>query len=92
VTIGTTAISNGTGTIAVIKQNSGKLTLNIANTYTGGTTLNSGILNINNSSALGTIAGTFVINGGIIDNSSGGLITTVNYPQTWVIIYVYWYK
>jgi autotransporter-associated beta strand protein len=57
----------------------GILTLNQANTYTGGTTLNSGTLNINNASALGTIAGTFTINGGTID-ASGGAITTVNYP------------
>ncbi|MGA3288104.1 MAG: autotransporter-associated beta strand repeat-containing protein, partial [Bacteroidota bacterium] len=81
VTIGTTVISNGTGSIAVVKQNSGKLTINTANTYTGGTTLNAGTLNINNSSALGTIAGTFTINGGTIDAASA--ITTVNYLQAW---------
>jgi fibronectin-binding autotransporter adhesin len=81
VTIGTTVISNGTGSIAVVKQNSGKLTINTANTYTGGTTLNAGTLNINSPSALGTIAGTFTINGGTIDAASA--IATVNYPQAW---------
>ena len=45
--------------------------------------LRAGTLNINNSSALGTVAGTFIINGGTVDNTSGGIITTLNYPQTW---------
>src|SRR5207248_991422 len=33
--------------------------------------------------ALGTVAGTFTIAGGTIDNTSAGEITTVNYPQAW---------
>ena len=79
VLVSTTAISNGTGTTAITKQNSGTLTLNFANTFTGGTTLNSGTLNINNASALGTIAGTFTITAGTI-NTPSGAISTSNYP------------
>ena len=70
----------GNGSGGITYSGTGTLTLNQANTFTGGTTLNSGTLNINNASALGTIAGTFTIAGGTINNTSGGAITTVNYP------------
>jgi fibronectin-binding autotransporter adhesin len=72
-------IGNGAGN-AITKAGNGTLTLSGANTYTGGTTLNAGTLNINNASALGT--GTFTINGGTIGNTSGGAIS-VNNAQTW---------
>jgi fibronectin-binding autotransporter adhesin len=72
----------GNGSGGVTYSGTGTLTLNQANTFTGGTTLNSGTLKINNASALGTVAGTFTIAGGTIDNSSGGTITTINYPLT----------
>jgi autotransporter-associated beta strand protein len=71
------------GPYALTKNGSGTLTLPTANTYTGGTTLSAGTLNINNPSALGTSAGTFTIAGGTIDNTSGSDITTVDYPQSW---------
>lgn len=83
VSVTTTAITKGTGDIALIKQNSGTLTLSTINTFTAGSTLSTGTLNINNSQALGTAAGTFIINGGTIDNTTGSAITTLNYPQTW---------
>jgi autotransporter-associated beta strand protein len=76
----------GTGVIggaaALTKSGSGALTLTSANTYSGGTTLNSGTLNINNASALG--AASFSINGGSLGNTSGAPITlTANNPQNW---------
>jgi autotransporter-associated beta strand protein len=43
------------------------LTITHANTYSGFTTLNGGVLNINNNTALGT--STFVINGGLVGNT-----------------------
>src|SRR5438876_1057301 len=55
----------------------GIITLAGANTYSGGTTLASGTtLRINNATALGT--GTFTINGGTIDNTTGASITLSN--------------
>lgn len=79
----TNAISNTTGTTAVLKQNSGVLTMAVANTYTGGTTFSAGTLNINNASGLGDVTSTFTITGGSIQNTTGGLISTVNYPMNW---------
>lgn len=73
------AISNGSATsVALVKNGSGALTLSTSNSYTGGTTLNAGTLNINHASALGA-SGTFTIAGGSIDNTSGADITTNNY-------------
>lgn len=72
---------SGTGNInsgSVSLLGSGTVTLDTANSYSGGTTLNSGQLNINNggtasATAIGT--GNFNINGGTIDNTSGSDVT-----------------
>ncbi len=45
------------GTGSLVKNGGGTLTLGVANTYSGQTTINSGALRITNASALGTIAG-----------------------------------
>jgi hypothetical protein len=58
----------------------GNLGLSGSNSFTGGVILNTGILNIRSSNALGTIAGDFVINGGTINNNSGSAIAMLNYP------------
>ena len=77
-------ISNGgtTGTTALIKNDAGTLTLAGTNTFTGGVTLTTGNLNLNNTKAVGT--GTFTINGGTIDttNTTAGL-TAANNAQIW---------
>jgi autotransporter-associated beta strand protein len=70
------------GPIALNKVGSGTQTLSGNNTYTGGTTLNAGQLNINSATALGT--GNFTIAGGTIDNTSGSAKTlTNNNTQNW---------
>lgn len=66
---------------SLTKSGTGSLTLNTANKYTGGTTLNAGTLNLGNTTALGA-SGSLVINGGTIDNTSGFPITTPNYSRT----------
>jgi fibronectin-binding autotransporter adhesin len=68
--------------LALTKAGAGVLTLAGANTFTGGTTLNAGTLNVNNATALGT--GTFTIAGGTVGNSTAGAITeSNNNAQAW---------
>ena len=58
------------------------MTISTSNGYSGGTTLNAGLLNLGNASALGT--GVLNINGGSLDNSSGGPLTLAsNIVQNW---------
>jgi autotransporter-associated beta strand protein len=67
------------GSGALIKSGSGSLTVSGPNTYSGGTTLSAGQLNINDggsssaNSAIGT--GTLTISGGTIDNTSTADVT-----------------
>lgn len=85
-TTGTYEMKSGTvsgilaGAAPLNKTTSGVVTLSGSNTYTGGTNLSGGTLNINNENALGGVAGAFTITGGSIDNTSAGNITTSNYP------------
>lgn len=62
--VSTVAISNGTGTTLVRKTNNGVLTMNFANTYTGGTTINAGGVKLSNVSGLGAAGQVVTINGG----------------------------
>ncbi len=73
-------LSDGGHGGSIIKTGSGSLTLSGINTYTGGTTLSSGTLIVNNAiSALGT--GSLTLSGGTLQ--SGGLTTgIVNNPIT----------
>ncbi|MBL7856590.1 MAG: autotransporter-associated beta strand repeat-containing protein, partial [Cyclobacteriaceae bacterium] len=77
-------IQNGSATlVSLVKNGSGTLTLSGANTFTGGTLLNAGGININNANALGAATGAFTIAGGTINNTTGGPLTLANYPQAW---------
>ncbi|MDB6024599.1 MAG: hypothetical protein JWM68_822, partial [Verrucomicrobiales bacterium] len=61
-----TNIISGTG--ALTKSGTGTLTVSAANTYSGATVINDGILKLGNSSALGSTNGsTFVTNNGTLD-------------------------
>lgn len=80
-TIGANAVISGVG-FGITKTGAGTLTLSGANTFSGGLTLSTGTLNMNNAAAPGT--GTFTINGGTITNTSGAAITlSNNNAQTW---------
>lgn len=65
--------------VSLTKSEAGAWTLSGANTFSGGSTLSAGTLNINNagsggtSSAIGT--GTLTLTGGTIDNTSGSALT-----------------
>ena len=65
------------GIFGVAKLGDNSLTLSGANTYTGGTTLSAGRLNIDNATALG--AGALTISGtSTIGNTSGAAVTLAN--------------
>ena len=83
VTTSRTLTSSGviSGSVKLSKTGAGTATLSGTNTFTGGVDHDAGTLNINNSSALGTTAGTLTIADGVtIDNTSGSAITTSDYP------------
>ncbi|MEI7773994.1 MAG: autotransporter-associated beta strand repeat-containing protein, partial [Verrucomicrobiota bacterium] len=75
------------GSQALVKTTAGSMTLSAANTYSGGTTLQAGLLNLNNggnasSSAIGT--GTLTISGGTLGNTSGSSVTLATQnTQVW---------
>ena len=61
------AIKDGTSSTALIKTGTGTLTLTSTNTYSGGTTINAGTLQINNLMGSGTGSGTVTVaNGGTL--------------------------
>jgi len=72
-----------TGSLAVTKLGKGALTLGGNNSYSGGTTLTAGILNINSANAIGT--GALSISGPTtINNTSGTAVTlATNNAQNW---------
>ena len=77
---------SGTGSIAgatsLLKSGPGSLTIATADSYSGGTMLNAGLLNINDPAALGS--GTLTINGGTLGNTSGaGIALSGNNAQNW---------
>ena len=72
----------GGGNVGLMSNGTGTVVLGTVNTYASGTTLNAGTLDINTNSAIGT--GSFTINGGTIDNTSGSDITlATNNSQVW---------
>ena len=76
---GVSATINSTisGAAGLVKTGAGTLTLGVANNYSGGTTLNGGTLNPNNSAALGS--GTLTLSGGsLFPTTSGGGYTYAN--------------
>ena len=72
-TISSNIVDNG-GATALTKSGLGILTLSGSNSYSGGTFVNTGTLNINSNNAIGTGALT-LFNGATIDNTSGTAVT-----------------
>ena len=68
--IGVEPLANGNTTLALTKTGVGTLTLTGTNTYTGGTTVTTGILQIGNGAASGSIVGAVVDNAELVFNRS----------------------
>ena len=77
-------LADGAGTLALVQAGGGELLLNNANSHSGGTTVNSGYLQISNDSALGAVpaapAVNVTLNGGGIKNSNS--VTTLHQNRT----------
>jgi fibronectin-binding autotransporter adhesin len=79
-----TIIQDGSVAGSVTVSGANTVTLAGTNTFSGGLTLNTGTLNINNATALGAGTGAFTINGGTINNTTGSAITeSNNNAQAW---------
>ena len=63
--------TNGAGSMT--KSGAGTLIVTAANTYTGATTITSGVLNIQNATALGTTAGGTIVAAGAALQIQGGI-------------------
>ncbi len=72
--------TNAANTLILVKAGAGTLTLSNANTYTGGTTVNGGVLAAGNLNALG--AGNVVVNGGTLQTANGPRPITVGGSYT----------
>ncbi|UNK61500.1 autotransporter outer membrane beta-barrel domain-containing protein [Buttiauxella ferragutiae] len=69
------------GSTGITKTDKGKLILTGSNTYSGGTTMNNGTLNVSSDSNLGAAAGALAFNGGTLESSgtfSTARTTTLN--------------
>jgi fibronectin-binding autotransporter adhesin len=69
------------GSVALVFNGANALALSGTNTYSGGTTVAGGKLDINSNWAVGS--GTLSLAGGNIDNTSGHAVTLGNVPQVW---------
>ncbi len=71
----------GTGTLVLVKDGAGKLTLGVSNIssgtpYSGGTTVKAGILSISDNSVLGSPSGKLTLNGGTLEATASFSLTT----------------
>ncbi|HUB65904.1 MAG TPA: autotransporter-associated beta strand repeat-containing protein, partial [Candidatus Methylacidiphilales bacterium] len=74
-------IQDGSGTVSLTEDGSGTLELTGDNTYSGGTTITSGTLQVGNTNALGATTGSLTVNGGTLD-LNGFSITTGEFSGT----------
>jgi fibronectin-binding autotransporter adhesin len=77
---GSGSIDGGAG---LSKSGTGTLTLDLASGFTGGAAVSQGTVNIRKTAAFGSASSTLTLLGGTLDNTSGGPLTLLDYPQAW---------
>jgi autotransporter-associated beta strand protein len=75
---GVIANVNSTNTVSIVKDDAGKWILSGNNTYTGGTTISNGILQIGNGGSTGTLGGGLITNHGTLIFNRTGTLTVSN--------------
>jgi len=85
-TINSIVANNGTGAVSLTKTGGGQAVISGSNTFTGGTTLNAGLLTVSNTAALGAAARALRLTGGTLDLATDTTVnawnTTVSAPVT----------
>jgi autotransporter-associated beta strand protein len=78
--IGGAIVNSSSGATSLTKSGTGKWVLSGANTYTGGTTVSTGTLIVNNTSGSGTGSGSLLVSAGATLGGSGEIagITTIS--------------
>ncbi|GEP40833.1 autotransporter-associated beta strand repeat-containing protein [Brevifollis gellanilyticus] len=76
------SLSNGTGTLAILKGGLGTLTLSGDNTYTGLTTVSAGILKLASATALTNTSSVTVSAGGTLDLNGQPLARNISFAGT----------
>ena len=71
-------IEDGSGSVALAKQGTGTLTLTGANTYSAGTTISAGILQVGDNNAAGTLGTGAVVNNASLVFDRTGTTTVTN--------------
>ncbi len=73
-------LSNGSGTMSVVKQGTGSWTLASNNPYSGATTISGGTLQVGNGGAAGTIGSGSVLNNGVLAFNRSDAALTISAP------------
>ena len=74
-TVATVLNNNSNAASGLVKAGAGTMFLGAANTYSGGTTLNAGTIQIGNALGLGAVAGLLAVNGGTLDLNTFNVTT-----------------
>lgn len=75
-------IGDNTGATSLIKSGGGTWVLSGANTYTGGTTVSNGLLQLNSSSALGSVNGSLQVDGVLNLNGNNASVGNLSGSST----------